>query len=519
MRNILLLLSAVLLASSCQSLERLERVSPLSAEVAKDRVNLWPLFYKNGDQVAVLWPLYDQDEEGFALRPLVTEDGSDWELLPPLAWWNTESKNWVFVPAYSLGDSWGLFPVMGIGDFSYVGPAWWDENSEGETDSYGLFPLATISPGLNWAALAWWDKNPEGDIESYGLFPVVSQGQRFNQIGPVVWGYDDEGETDYFSTFPLFGFGTLDDGREVSWAGPVWWVDNEEDEVQDYGFFPLTTHLGKFHQVGPVFWGETEEGDTDYLVAFPLYGYARTDDGGGYMLSLLGGTGWDENGDTEWLNVLGPVYHHSEGDGEESTHVLWPIVSWAEDTQEKSWSLWPALGHTEAKPDADSGPLSKSWALAGLYSTASSGQLDRWRLSPLYSFTSPRSGPGDLFDWISLVSYEDRGEGMSSLSLGTPLLFNYHDDAEQGMRWNALLGIFDYESDGEDSSFDVLYYLYRQQTTGQQTRRDLFPFMTWDSSPKGSEFSFLWRLLHYESNGDQSGGHILFIPWGETEAP
>ena len=54
MRNLLLFLLAVLLASSCQSLERLERVSPLSDDVAKDRVNLWPLFYKNGEQVATL---------------------------------------------------------------------------------------------------------------------------------------------------------------------------------------------------------------------------------------------------------------------------------------------------------------------------------------------------------------------------------------------------------------------------------------------------------------------------------
>ena len=57
----------------CNSLERLYRNSPVGSKPEPgDRVNLWPLAYKAGDRLAVLWPLYDQDRQGFALRPLVT---------------------------------------------------------------------------------------------------------------------------------------------------------------------------------------------------------------------------------------------------------------------------------------------------------------------------------------------------------------------------------------------------------------------------------------------------------------
>ena len=56
----------------------------------------------------MLWPGYDEDVKGFALRPLITHDGDHWELLPPLGYWNTKTGNWMFLPAYSLDESFGL---------------------------------------------------------------------------------------------------------------------------------------------------------------------------------------------------------------------------------------------------------------------------------------------------------------------------------------------------------------------------------------------------------------------------
>ena len=72
-----------------------------------------------------------------------------------------------------------------------------------------------------------------------------------------------------------------------------------------------------------------------------------------------------------------------------------------------------------------------------------------------------------------------------------------------------------YQTFQDQSEFSLLYYLYRQKRTSTETRRDIFPFVTWDSGEKRSGFSFLWRLLNYERKGDKVGGHFLFIPWGE----
>ena len=105
--------------AGCSSVERLFRNSPLSkAEVTADRVNVWPLYYKNGVQTAVLWPVFDDDDRGFALRPLITRDGSRWEVLPPLASWDAQGGDWTVLTAYRRGESHGFFPVYGVGDLS-----------------------------------------------------------------------------------------------------------------------------------------------------------------------------------------------------------------------------------------------------------------------------------------------------------------------------------------------------------------------------------------------------------------
>ena len=510
MRNLVTLLLLVLVLASCQSLQRLGRVSPLAGEVAEDRINLWPLYYQNGSEVAVLWPIYDLDEEGFALRPLVTHDGDDWEVLPPVAWWDTDTGNWIVVPAYSIEDNWGLFPVLGIGEFSFVGPAWWTD------EAGGLFPLVTIGDELNWVGPAWWLKDDAGDVTTSGLFPLYTAGETFNNVGPVFWGEGESGP--YFTVFPIYGHGQIGGGGELTWAGPAWWHDDESGELNSWGLFPLVTNINEFYQLGPVFWEENNAGDLAYLVALPLFGFSNRDDGSGMMLSLLGGKGWDAEGETAWLNVLGPVYHHSRDGDDRSTHLLWPFVHWAEGETESDWYLWPLVGSETQAASEDHAGRTRTWGLAGLIegSGSDASGLDSLRVAPLFSHLSADAGAGGLLDWLTLYGSQAYGDGARSMHVGTPLVFNHYRDGDV-VRWSALLDVLDYETDGTDSSFELLWYLYRQRTTGSDTRRDFFPFVSWDSGADSTEFSFLWRLLHYESQGDRSGGHFLFFPWGDTD--
>ena len=66
-----LLASLALLTSACVTGDRLWRVTPFEGASSGERVNLWPLAYHDGDETSVLWPLFDVDQRGFALRPIV----------------------------------------------------------------------------------------------------------------------------------------------------------------------------------------------------------------------------------------------------------------------------------------------------------------------------------------------------------------------------------------------------------------------------------------------------------------
>ena len=59
----------------------------------------------------------------------------------PLSGWNTETGDWWLLPAYSLPENAGVFPVFNTGEWTHVGPAWWTRNEEGKLAALGLFPL------------------------------------------------------------------------------------------------------------------------------------------------------------------------------------------------------------------------------------------------------------------------------------------------------------------------------------------------------------------------------------------
>jgi hypothetical protein len=447
---LLLCLSCV----SCASIERLFRNSPLRGmEPDAERVNLWPLYYESGGKTAVLWPVFDEDEKGFALRPLITRDGTRWEVLPPLCFWDTESGDWVFLPAYSIDDSFGVFPLFGSGWLNHVGPIWWDFDDEGKLDRGGLFPLARLGSGLK-------------------------------HIGPIWWKHR---------------------------AG-----EGEEEDSTSWGIFPLIDVSKSFMNIGSLFWGFRPDGETKYMVAFPLFGYGNGEDGGGMFLSLLGGRGWDKSGDTTFVNVLGPVFHYGTSKESFEMSALWPLFSMSSSPNRSSWLVWPLYGSSTTRIPKDDVDLSETTALSGLFHHAKLGEKTTGlRMLPLFGYRSADGGLEDPIDHLSLYGHKEYGPDSTGIHIATPMVFNYRS-SKNGYRWSSLLGILDYETEGENSEFRFLYYLYREKTEGTETQRDFFPFFKWDSGEKRSSFSFLWRLFNWERNGDKVGGHIFFIPWGEV---
>lgn len=429
-----LLLAA--LASACRSLERLGHISPMgeSDATATDRVNLWPLYYKEGTARAVLWPLFDDDEQGFALRPLITNQAEEWELLPPIAWWDNQTGDWIVVPFFHLGGASGLFPIIGLGSLNYVGPLWW--NAEGG----GLFPIAHVGAGLNFVGPAWWQREA-GATTGWGLFPLLTFTEGFNQVGIVAWSND------------------VESGARM-------------------------------------------------VLAAPFY-FAWTDETGQSMwLTPLGGRSVSADGDYGFVNVLGPLYHRDFTPSETTTHVLWPLFSRTRGDVVTSWTAWPLAGHNDVVDSA----AWRTWALAGLVEANGHADLDGLRVWPLFSVQGADSLPADFLHDAGLYGFERLDQDAYDLHIGTPLLFDLSVRADR-REWSVLLGALDYAATDERTDFDLLWYLYRHHRQGTATRRDFFPFASFDTDTDTSDFAFLWRLLHIERNGDDYSGHILFVPF------
>jgi hypothetical protein len=466
--------------TGCATEKRLWRLSPFSEgeSSSAERGNLWPLAWFNRDGGSLLWPLVDYDRHGFAVRPLVSCDHDDVDVLFPLSHFDTRSGDGWALTGYSFGGNRGLFPLCNFGpEFNFATLAYWTQDGKGVSNA-GLFPLANVSrDGVSWVGPAFWSRAGEhGDVDQMGLFPIAYADQDFGFFGPAWWRRD----SDTFGLFPLFTHG------EFSWYGPLW--STGQGDEKSFGVFPLAwdTHVdgverftvlplyqhrksagddlhllllpptwwedsrdGESHFVLP-FYGHTEDAQSSHsftllgdawtkgvatdapaesgLNVYPLYWSAHEKDESRQMLlpfyfyreraddrlllTPLGGRGWDANGESKFVNVLGPIYHHSEGHvGEpgmgqdvETTALLWPLFERDRTGNTTNTRVLPLFG-VESTPSC-----TDSWQLFGLGRCVADASSTSFRAFPFYSQSSAASPPDPLFDWTLLhVATTDQG--------------------------------------------------------------------------------------------------------------
>jgi hypothetical protein len=481
-KGVLGLLLLALSTAGCISSRRMIRAMPFGQteeESSGNRVNAWPLFYQSGDRTSVLWPVTDFDSDGFAIRPLIAKDRNEWSLLWPLAGWDTPEYTGWFATAYRGRDNWGVAPLFNIGkSFTYLGPVWWDDYPK----RYGLFPLyGKLGEKGRHVGPVWW--NGDAADLRYGVFPCL-------WVAP-----------DSFHLFPLY---MQDTGR------------GSEVYLPGYGV------LGGLVRAAPddyaawltPFWLQLRHGADFDQVAFPFYWYENRPD---YRMFVtpLGGRGWDSSGKTRMVNVLGPVYHHNENaDGTERfTSVLWPVF-WRKTTPELDLTMvLPLAAYWRLANDRHVVTPLVSWrwneegtslvnVLGPLYNWSREG--DRSSTYALFCLVHTASSPERSSWWIFPLASGNRKGGVG--------------DAAERAEVNLLLGaLAHFEKTGEDNRTSVLGYLWRRERKGEVIRRDFFPFVSWDSEPEGSRFSFLWRVVAYHRRGESSGGYVFFVPWGEPE--
>lgn len=518
MRTTRLLASLVLILAclpACRSWDRLARGVGGGAAPAEERINLWPLYYQDGELFSLAWPLYDQDDKGFALRPLAAVDGSRGEVLWPWISWNAEAGDWAVLPVYRRDGELGVFPVYMHGSWgTFAGPVYWHRDEQGEIDRHAVFPFYYLGDGEGVVLNYIWQEETEVRPGGWVFLPLAAAIGEWRQAGPLYWHRDTDGSWDTHGLAPFYHH-----SPELTVVGPAYWLWGEDGEAENYGIFPLF-HIGaQTSFLGPALWARDAEGELSFALVVPAFGYGKKDDGSAFYLTPLGGQGWDAEGNTTFANILGPVYHYQRSEEQQSHNVLWPLFSRSTGPQKDSWALWPLYGESELRQRPKEGEETaavlenKRWALAGLVRHRARPEGSSLRVFPLFSHAEPGSGGFDFADYLSLYGRDER-KNSSSGHIGTPLLFSYSSGAARS-RWQSLLGTCWYEREDEESEFRLLYYLYRQRNRPERTEVDLFPFVSWSTGEQAGGFSFFWRLFNYQRRGEKSGGHILFIPWGD----
>ncbi|MBN1515248.1 hypothetical protein JXA32_01640 [Candidatus Sumerlaeota bacterium] len=404
-----------------------------------NRVNGWPLFYQRAENVSVLWPLYQQDDKGFALYPLFeyaadpptydaalylihhqNNNGKVHNRVLPF-WWYTgdeEKSMWNFMLLAS-GERKGpyrnhrVFPI-----YNY------EENKEGF--------------GLTYVLLGWCDFK-EQSLE-HGFAPLY-----YYKSSPDDWG---------FFTM-IAGAGGKGQDETFNYCLPLWFYLHDKEgvclfswpytQVQGDGFvlrsafFPLTFYwkdeVCKGHAVAPLYFYERDLDDKDVRFISPLF--ARYEDDGFHAQCYLGPLYYEQReGERYYQSVAFPLFHRW-GDGDERTLLAPPLIyRRVNETAKESLTITPLCF---AKRDGED--LNVIGPVGGMKRSKNDGNYNNllgllyhhwWDDDDYFAFLTPLAGCGrsqwkdhkENYSWIFPLFFSSRTmqqDAVRSRTLLTPL--------------------------------------------------------------------------------------------------
>ncbi len=477
----------LVLLCSCASSERMLRLSggasrpPDASRLASSRwshsnritrpldlggelVNLWPFYYRNNDYVSALWPVFDYDGYGLAVRPFFNCEGDEYSILFPLTAWNpVNGDGWGGI-AYWRPKAFGMFPLFHSGpEVTYVLPVWFRDRS---SEKLLITPLGGMTWGGGTTAGMWgpylWNtasgKHCVLPLWYYGptyscLFPLYyynSSSGRNLLITPLGGGSWNESERtlvfgnvyvgrESFGAFPLFHWGT-----DFHHIGPAWWT-----KKGNHGFFPIYWDVDDVHTVVPFYWNCGKNADTGIFPilnisldpskgapaywAMPLFYYAPplpedASDRSMKLFSLLGGWGRDSKGEIDFWHLLGPLLIRNSSETGSSTGVA--LINWYWRSQYRRWDDTYRLGSLVL--DTAASEEVRRQAAALLAPGREFAEVEReiierrktqwrrgWTVWPLLCWEkTPEESkfealPVDPFFQLPLAQFENKGDGWS----------------------------------------------------------------------------------------------------------
>ena len=322
-----LILCALLLAG-CVSGERMVRNSPFdSSKFYREGVNLFPLYYQEGVNRSILFPLIDIDNRGFAVRPLYHRDRDEHGILWPLCAFNSKTgSGWAGTFFWNGKKNFGLLPLFfRDGKFWWVFPASWYAGS-----NYGVLPFFIRDEGnFIWALNVYKDK------ETFLIVPFYGQGKKWFYLLNFVR-YSDGGSNTYIM-IPLAFFTVDNEGKEL--LSPLFSFRTHNGELQMLNIAMLLYHYsGGMHRVFyPFFDINSGENHKEFWL-WPLgyYGFNKHSEAPFFLFDY-------SDSDHQWyskreIKIFSPLifnYEYLKTEEKSTTRVLpWGALWYAENDKE-----------------------------------------------------------------------------------------------------------------------------------------------------------------------------------------
>jgi len=536
----------------------------IPASVYADRINGWPLFYRLGDTMSILWPLFMKTPLGNAVFPVYEYIKEPMRLslfLYTVGFYADKSKDrsgsYVFpVWFYDRKGEKKAAHLLVLGGWHssptrwghYLVPLWFYQSRDGGKDKHfncmliadaestpdslqhGVFPVwryrsdsKTKGKEFHYLLFGGIESNPRG-LSNY-LFPVwfykstkdsKDQWHRSLFVTPVLGGFATGPDELRHGCFPLYYYGRDKDSSSFLSLPLYMSKDPGSKDLVLGGILYWDLQNGK-DRYRSILWPFTHiwsnERSQGHAVA-PLYGWTRYADGGWMLNSLLLNRA---KGKTNVLNFGGPLFFHATRGESWYTNLFWPIY--------QGWGSKDAASHLVLpvgyyREDKDKGRLLDVGGPLFYHSK----RQDKWHTSflfPLYNGWGRKDDQNHLLLPVGfcgktpekqavispLASYgkNNRGEGFFNVLC---LLFHRGWDKEGFFTWlTPLLGL-----QKDKSGHTCWAFPFFIQHTGKNKSGYYSPVFSYNKDNGGFWWNaFLAGPTYYSVPGTKSYSCLLGI--------
>lgn len=466
---------------------------------ADDRVNLWPLYYRDADGFSAIWPIVSVSGNHYAVRPLYScYYGTEHNVLWPIAQFDTATGDNRIFPVYWGKRYFFVFPVFGwskgLVSAGVLYWHYWDRHKTVDT----LFPL--------W----WWESRNDGKDRTFWFAAGLGGGK---------W--------------------SRDSGIWEHWLHPFYYYD--PDTFMSLLYFDDRSSSLRVRAIPLLMSAYLNGHGKDGFFSPYFTRWTSRDDGSTHTRLLMGLAGWNSPKEGEMTFWSVPFFYTSP---DSFVSPLWI----SESGGDERYKLAPLLlSGWYGNPSTGESHWRFLLGMAGTDRDAA-GNFESWCFPAYYKgrdmFITPLYGESGDSRWLFPVWYDDsdtfasaawchkRGEdGSIDWWMCPPLLSRYSYDRERSVsRFTALLGLAGCESgkDGLESHWFMPFYYHDANMTmytplaGRRgdsrwiaplyyTDETYFLSALWCSESRLGGKSFEWcvppLLTWYSRNGD-------FTEWG-----